>query len=280
MTEANTVIDLTGEAATADSVATEPQRRPLKKLRTSLRIQNAKASSSESGDDSSGKKDTAVSVSVKSEPEPPSESNDSVVYGKKDYFEVEEILERRTKNYRGDTAAGGRNVVEYLVRWKNPPDYAGEGSLYEDSWQIAENLDPHSLAAAFRLFPMDGDPDRSNNEMEEQVESEEDDDELDFGGLCEEDDDVAEEDSDAEEEEETSNDEMDDGKYDAVEEDMDAQTRHDVAHLGESDYDSPGSVELELNRRTYRVSQSFISQEEDVLYTISMILPIQKKAKW
>jgi len=62
-------------------------------------------------------------------------------------------------------------------------------------------------------------------------------------------------------------------------EDVDAQT-NDTAHLGDSEYDAKGTVELELNRKTYRVGQSFISPDGDSIYTISMILPIQRKARW
>ena len=47
-----------------------------------------------------------------------------------------------------------------------------------------------------------------------------------------------------------------------------------------SDYDSPGTVELVLNRRTYRVGQSWVSgTDETFIYTISMIQPIPRKAK-
>ncbi len=163
-------------------------------------------------------------------------------------------------------------MVEYLVKWKNPPDYTGEGSYWEDSWQIAENLDPHSLAVAFRLFPMDGDPDRNSNETAEEIESEESELELDLGDDLFDDDD---DDDDAEVEEEIM---LDGGEDDG--EEMDAQTCQEISHLGESEYDSPGTVEVEINRKTYRVGQSFISPDGDVCYTISTILPIQRKAKW
>lgn len=273
------VIDLTdeaAEAAAAHSVTPELQQRPTKLRRISRRIQEARASGGDG--QSSDEKDTAdnkkVSSSAEVEQQPPKRYT-GVVYRKNDYYEVENILERRTKNYGGDLAAGGRNVVEYLVRWKNPPDYTGEGSYYEDSWQIAENLDPHSLASAFRLFPMDGDPDRNNNEKKEDTDSGED--ELDLHL----DDDLFEEEDDdvAEEEEILSDDTKDDDEYDVVEE-IDVRTHHDIAHLGDSDYDSPGTVELELNRKTYRVGQSFISPDGDSFYTISTILPIPRKAKW
>ena len=69
-----------------------------------------------------------------------------------------------------------------------------------------------------------------------------------------------------------------DDEYDVVE-GVDVQN-HDVAHLGDSDYDNPGTVELELNRKTFRVGQSFISPDGDSFYTISTILPIPRKAMW
>ena len=264
------VIDLTEDGSQL--------QRPTKQRRISRRIRKA----SVSGDDGqSSKKEAAAadnikkvsSSSVESLEQPPN-SDTGVIYRKDDYYEVEEVLERRTKNYGGDAVAGGRNVVEYLVRWKNPLNYTGEGSYFEDSWQIAENLDPHSLAAAFRLFPMDGDPDRNNKEKEEEeIDSGED--ELDLNlddDLFEEDDEVAEE------EEILSDDAKGDDEYDVVE-GVDVQN-HDVAHLGDSDYDNPGTVELELNRKTFRVGQSFISPDGDSFYTISTILPIPRKAMW
>src|SRR6056300_315127 len=137
------VIDLTeeGDAAThTHAVSPEPNNihRPSKKLRTSRRIKHT---------------DAAIDSNT-AKAEPKSDSLD-VVYRKDDYYEVEEILDRRTRKYGGEGSSGGRHVAEYLVRWKNPPDYDGEGHFYDDDWQIAENLDPHSLASAFRLFPMD-----------------------------------------------------------------------------------------------------------------------------
>ena len=276
------VIDLTEDnaAAAAHSITPELQR-PTKQRRISRRIQDARASESSGAEKScetnaAGDNKAASSSTVESS-EQPSKRDTGVTYRKNDYYEVESILERRTKNFGGDSAAGGRNVVEYLVKWKNPPDYTGEGSYWEDSWQIAENLDPHSLAAAFRLFPMDGDPDRNNNEKAEEIESEESELELNLGDDLFDDD---EGDDDAEVVEEIM---LDDGKddddYDAVEE-IDAQTYQEISHLGDSEYDSPGTVEVEINRKTYRVGQSFISPDGDACYTISTILPIQRKAKW
>ena len=269
------VIDLTDEKAAAAHSITPELQRPNKQRRISRRIQNR--ASSDDGQ-SCCKKDTAA-ADIKASPasvesEQPSKLDNGAAYRKNDYYEVEQILERRTKNYGGDLAAGGRNVVEYLVKWKNPPDYTGEGSYWEDSWQIAENLDPHSLAVAFRLFPVDGDPDRNNNETAG-GETESEDYELDLNL----DDDLFEEEDDVAEEEALMIDNAkDDGEYDVVEE-IDVQKCNDIAHLGDSEYDGPGTVELELNRKTFRVGQSFISPDGSS-YTISTILPTPRKAKW
>lgn len=294
------VIDLTGETTAAHSVTPELQR-PAKQRRISSRIQNQNARASETAasgaadadadnktsrrvlDVRAGRSDgqscnTATKTNGSSSPVEPRLPNrdTSVTYSKNDYYEVERILERRTKNYGGDSAAGGRNVVEYLVKWKNPPEYTGEGSYWEDTWQIAENLDPHSLAVAFRLFPMDGDPVRNSDVMIEEIESEEYEVDLDLDGdLFEEEDGVAEE----EEAAGIMLDDVKDDDYDATEE-IDVQKYNEVAHLGKSDYDKPGTVELELNRMTFRVGQSFISLDGNAFYTISTILPRDRKAKW
>ena len=278
------VIDLTeeGDAATTHTHAVSPEpnnvHRPSKKLRTSRRIKEAQNNSQPA---TSEHADASIDSNT-AKAEPKSDSKD-VVYRKDDYYEVEEILDRRTRKYGGEGSSGGRHVAEYLVRWKNPPDYDGEGHFYDDDWQIAENLDPHSLASAFRLFPMDGD---RNNEEEEEIAEEVDVDEdleldLNLG------DDLFVKDEDdffAEGEEDILSDDAkesldDDDEVDDAEE-VDAQTDNDIAHLGDSEYDAKGTVELELNRKTYRVGQSFISSDGDSIYTISMILPIQRKARW
>lgn len=45
------------------------------------------------------------------------------------------------------------------------------------------------------------------------------------------------------------------------------------------DYESPGTAELVLNGRTYRIGQSFFSDpDKSYIYTISMIHPVPKKA--
>jgi hypothetical protein len=82
------------------------------------------------------------------------------------YFEVDDILDRRTHKY-GSDSAGLRHVVQYLVSWKVPADYDGDASYYDPTWLIAENLDQNSLASAFRKFPMDGDPDRESVRMQQ-----------------------------------------------------------------------------------------------------------------
>lgn len=46
------------------------------------------------------------------------------------------------------------------------------------------------------------------------------------------------------------------------------------------DYDSPGTVELVDGRRTYRVGQSYFSgPDESIVFTITMIQPLPRKAK-
>lgn len=47
-----------------------------------------------------------------------------------------------------------------------------------------------------------------------------------------------------------------------------------------ADYDSPGTVELVLNRKTFRVGQSYFSgADKQFIYTIAMIQPILRKAR-
>lgn len=201
------------------------------------------------------------------------------------------------------------------MSWKKPSNYTGDESYYEPSWLIAENLDQNSLAAAFRQFPMDGDPDRSSKTQDSELKT--DVDEEDQAGhfdIVEDDDfsDDEEEDEESEGEEDATSDDMQE-----YEEDDEGKTTTktvkdpDVSHLEDSgkflhlhvcyvhtslhwhafinsfvslvlcpDYDSPGTVELVLNRRTYRVGQSYFSgPEENIIYTISMIQPIPRKAK-
>lgn len=45
------------------------------------------------------------------------------------------------------------------------------------------------------------------------------------------------------------------------------------------DYNSPGTAELVLNRKTYRVGQSYLGNNEKSIYTISMILPKKREAR-
>ncbi len=46
-----------------------------------------------------------------------------------------------------------------VVSWKKPRNLnLVDASDYEPSWLVAENLDQHSLAEAFQMFPADADP--------------------------------------------------------------------------------------------------------------------------
>ena len=46
-----------------------------------------------------------------------------------------------------------------VVSWKKPRNLdLVDAADYEPSWLVAENLDQHSLAAAFQMFPADADP--------------------------------------------------------------------------------------------------------------------------
>ena len=45
------------------------------------------------------------------------------------------------------------------------------------------------------------------------------------------------------------------------------------------EYNAPGTAELVLNRKTYRVGQSYFGINEKTIYTVSMILPKTRKAK-
>jgi hypothetical protein len=49
-----------------------------------------------------------------------------------------------------------------------------------------------------------------------------------------------------------------------------------IYHL---DYNAPGTAELFLNRKTYRVGQSYFGINERTIYTITMILPKAREAK-
>lgn len=57
------------------------------------------------------------------------------------FYQVDEILDRRFKKMKGD----GVEIVQYLVSWKN--------TALEHQWLNSEQLDPNSLAEAFRNFP-------------------------------------------------------------------------------------------------------------------------------
>lgn len=56
--------------------------------------------------------------------------------------------------------------VHLVVSWKIPEDYTGDESYFKPSWLVAECLNQHSLARAFKKFPMDADPRRSSTETE------------------------------------------------------------------------------------------------------------------
>jgi len=45
------------------------------------------------------------------------------------------------------------------------------------------------------------------------------------------------------------------------------------------DYNAPGTVELVLNRNTYRVNQSFFGINNEHIYTISLLQPAKRVAK-
>jgi hypothetical protein len=151
---------------------------------------------------------------------------------------------------------------------------------------IAENLDQNSLADAFKKFPVDADQDRSMQD-EANVKSKGSKKDQDVGPFELEDEIVFsdDEESDGEEEEDDfakSSDELQEYDDDDDDETKKAAAVKDpgISHLEESDYDSPGTVELVLNRRTYRVGQSYYdSPSQENIFVITMILPIPRKAK-
>ena len=181
-----------------------------------------------------------------------------------------------------------------VVSWKIPAGYTGgDRAYYDPSWLIAENLDQNSLADAFKKFPVDADQDRSmqdeanvkseGSEKDQADASFELEDEIVFS-----DDEESDGEEDDEEEEDDfakSSDELQ--EYDDDDDDDDDETKKaaavkdpGISHLEESDYDSPGTVELVLNRRTYRVGQSYYdSPSQENIFVITMILPIPRKAK-
>lgn len=59
----------------------------------------------------------------------------------------------------------------------------------------------------------------------------------------------------------------------------DPSMMNEISSLRESDYDQPGTVELIINRRVYRVGQSFISENnKNIIQTITTIIPRPRKA--
>lgn len=275
------VVDLTngtGEAASAAAANITPDR-PAKRSRVSRRLEAIR--------EQEEKKKKAKQKSEEEDEEDAVEEDDAPEYEGKEpdgdhtngYFEVDEVLERRTRKY-GSESAGLRHVVEYLVSWKKPSDYTGDESYYDPSWLIAENLDQNSLADAFRKFPMDADPDQDSEDTK--MKAEEDEDQAGHLGLDDFSDDEEEESDDEYlEDSDKALDDMQDYDEDDKESGKPAAVVKDraVSQLEDSDYDSPGTVELVLNRRTYRVGQSFYSDPtEKIVYTISMIQPIPRKA--
>jgi len=202
-------------------------------------------------------------------PRPSSSNND----GDDDerYFEVNKILDRRTRKYGSETA-GLRHVVEYKVSWKIPLRYTGDIN-YSNSWLIAENLDQNSLAEAFKQFPMEADPPKSSDtKMKcEEVDIQQ------PALLLDLNDDLSEDEMEESEDEEVE--ELIDDDEEAAE--TVKEKDPDVSHLEDSDYDFPGTVELVLGARTYRVGQSYLSPDKrsSRIYLLSMIKPIFRKAK-
>mmetsp|Transcript_29778 Transcript_29778/g.54045 ORF Transcript_29778/g.54045 Transcript_29778/m.54045 type:complete len:672 (-) Transcript_29778:40-2055(-) len=268
----NDVIDLTSTSEEAATAANITPDRPTKRVRLSRRLEALRDQEKKV----KAKGNKHQEEEVEEEDAPQYEANDEDRKHTNGYFEVDEILDRRTRKY-GSESAGLRHVVEYLVSWKKPSNYNGDD---EPSWLIAENLDQWSLAEAFRKFPMDADPDR-NSVQDSKMKAAEDqaghfDPEDDFS------DDEEEEESDEEDDDimEKSLDDMQEYDEEDSGKSADVVKDRDVSHLEDSDYDSPGTVELVLNRKTYRVGQSFFSgPDEKIIYTIAMIQPIPRKAK-
>lgn len=297
-------IDLTTEGAASDAANVTPER-PAKRFRVSRRLEALRAQEEEIAAAAEKKKKTRrrrgkngkedlVEEDDEDYDAPHYEAEDSRRDGDKrdtnGYFEVDEILDRRTRKY-GSESAGLRHVVEYLVSWKKPPDHddatGGEEETadddYEPSWLIAENLDQNSLVDAFRKFPTDADPKRSKGSKNAKTKPAKIDEDREVDFSDDEDDEESDEEEEYEEEEDVEKSSSDDmQEYDEEDGDKSASVvvkDREVSHLEDSDYDSPGTVELVLNRRTYRVGQSYyVGPGEDVVFTISMILPVPRKA--
>jgi len=269
------VVDLTSITTTAAACNITPDQ-PTKRLRVRasrrLEARREQEEEEEENKKKKSKNENEEEVIFEEDNAPQYETKDQDGNHTNRYFEVDEILDRRTRKY-GSECAGLRHVVEYMVSWKKPSDFNGDETYYEPSWLIAENLDQNSLATAFRMFPMDADPDRkSGEEDEDQV------------GHFEFEDDVSDdEEEESEEEEECIVEKSLDDMQEYDEEDVgtftDVVKDRDVSNLEDSDYDSPGTVELVLNRKTYRVGQTYFSPDKKIVYTISMIQPIPRKAK-
>lgn len=198
---------------------------------------------------------------------------------KNKYYEIDDVLDRRIRRFRSDP---GREVVEYYVSWK--------GDEYPPSWHIAENLDQNSLASAFRKFPVPADPDRVNDDEHAAaaaaLETQDDvgGDELGFDDeLSDDEEDLPVDDdaaSSAGDDDVPQDDEDDDeDDYQTNETSTDPTLQNEISHLGESDYDSPGTVELVLNKTCYRVGQSYFSENKKYVLTISTLLPKLRQSK-
>jgi len=203
--------------------------------------------------------------------------------GKKDeYYEIDQILDRRVK--RGSR---GSSVVEYKVSWKQD---------FEPEWLVAENLDQNSLADAFRKFPVDDDiNDRSTSSMQAseviRPHRNSDMDALDeaFNNITQFDDSDPDEDFEEVISVDSLNSEGEDSSDDDSERNNDSTPdptlKEEVSHLRDSDYNAPGTVELYVHRKSYRVGQSFydrnwkpIEGKIKYIYTISMIRPKTEQA--
>jgi len=205
-----------------------------------------------------------------------------------EYYEVDQILDRRI---RTNTAAsmGDRSTIEYLVSWK---DKITEGSsatkTYEPSWLVAENLDPNSLVEAFRKFPVAGDPDPgSNNEsiIADYGGNDIDDEHSETSSLvssgCES---VASDERLVFSEDEDDNNSINDVEPDSDSDEDDEQQMDPSLReqLRKSEYNKPGTAELLLNRKCYRVGQSYYESDgvvfQSVILSLQCIFPAKRQA--
>jgi hypothetical protein len=124
-----------------------------------------------------------------------------------------------------------------VVSWKKPSSYSRDDSYYEPSWLVAENLDQNSLASAFRMFPMDADPDRreAKGKMEEDEEEAQD---LDLQDDFSDDDEEESDEEESDEEEDVMDKSSDDMMPEYEEEDggkyVDISKDAEISHLEDS----------------------------------------------